>query len=251
MNIIEFIHTKDEQIWVDLDCFDILPNKYEISNFGNFRRKYDKYPLNSYIQVNKFGAYATIALQTIHSGRKTKRFLVHRLVNYVFNQIKDYNYMQVNHIDNNGLNNYYENLEWVTSIENVAHCYKCLFTNLEIYNVYELIIQGFSDDDIVYILHLNDNIYTYYMIMDTRLSVYNNTNDDYNIDNILYNSSNFTKEQVIIICEMLQQNKTYLEMADKLNIDLSDYKHKKSFNACISNIRTRKSYYHISKDYNW
>lgn len=51
-----------------------------------------------------------------------KKFFVHRLVASAFIRTPNENEI-INHIDNNGLNNYYKNLEWCTHKENVAHCH--------------------------------------------------------------------------------------------------------------------------------
>ena len=55
---------------------------------------------------------------------------VHRIVCYAFHPIEglhnleDYKHLQVNHKDNNKLNNHKNNLEWVTRSENINHAYK-------------------------------------------------------------------------------------------------------------------------------
>ena len=51
-----------------------------------------------------------------------KKYFIHRLVATAFIRPPKDNEI-INHIDNNGLNNYYENLEWCTHKENVAHCH--------------------------------------------------------------------------------------------------------------------------------
>ena len=53
---------------------------------------------------------------------KQKKYFVHRLVAAAFIRPPKDNEI-INHIDNNGLNNYYKNLEWCTQKENVAHCH--------------------------------------------------------------------------------------------------------------------------------
>lgn len=59
----------------------------------------------------------------------TKNLKVHRLICYAFhpingkNTLNDYSDLQVNHKDGNTINNHADNLEWVTSRENMFHCY--------------------------------------------------------------------------------------------------------------------------------
>ena len=64
--------------------------------------------------------YKRIALS---KDGKVTRFQVHQLVAIHFiNNPEDKEY--VNHIDNNGENNLYTNLEWCTHSENMIHCIK-------------------------------------------------------------------------------------------------------------------------------
>lgn len=59
----------------------------------------------------------------------TKNFKVHRVICYAFhpidgkNTLSNYSDLQVNHKDGNTINNHADNLEWVTSRENMFHCY--------------------------------------------------------------------------------------------------------------------------------
>lgn len=57
---------------------------------------------------------------TLSKGHKTKRYQLHRLVAKAFIPNPE-NKEFVNHIDNNGLNNNLENLEWCTHSENMLH----------------------------------------------------------------------------------------------------------------------------------
>lgn len=60
---------------------------------------------------------------TLSMNHKTKRFLVHRLLAKAFIPNPN-NKPDINHIDNNPLNNIIENLEWCTHPENMIHAQK-------------------------------------------------------------------------------------------------------------------------------
>lgn len=83
---------------------------YEVSNLGNIRRC--AYLLNL---INEGRGYQVVTL-----GAKNRRY-VHRLVAEAFLGPAPFPMAQVNHKDNNPVNNAVENLEWVTSRENNHH----------------------------------------------------------------------------------------------------------------------------------
>lgn len=60
---------------------------------------------------------------TLSKDGVTKRFQVHRLVAKAFIPTSDTT-LHINHIDNNGENNTYTNLEWVTHSQNMLHSSK-------------------------------------------------------------------------------------------------------------------------------
>lgn len=108
-------------------------NLYEISNQGTVRAldryntdkngKVKFYPGKILKQDINHRANTSYARVTLSKDGETKRFQVHQLVLLAFiGPVKDKPY--VNHIDNNGLNNYLENLEWCTHSENMVHAQK-------------------------------------------------------------------------------------------------------------------------------
>jgi hypothetical protein len=113
------------EIFKDITDYEDL---YEVGTNGTVRSK-DKvatYKGQSYLKgrVLKQGttthSHTTYKHVTLSKNSKTKRFLVHRLVATHFVPNED-NKPQVNHIDNDGSNNNYQNLEWVTHKENMKH----------------------------------------------------------------------------------------------------------------------------------
>lgn len=95
-----------QEIWKE-----IKNNKeYFVSNYGNIR--HNNKILKGWIQNT---GYRTVALHE-------KKYSVHRLVAQAFIPNPE-DKPQVNHIDGNKLNNKANNLEWVTSKENVKHAW--------------------------------------------------------------------------------------------------------------------------------
>lgn len=90
-------------------------NCYSITEDGQVWSHYRNKFLKSYL--NKDG-YAYIDLS---KNGKQKRFTIHKLVALTFLPEPTKEQTQVNHIDENKLNNHKDNLEWVTPKENINH----------------------------------------------------------------------------------------------------------------------------------
>jgi hypothetical protein len=88
---------------------------YEVSNYGKLRRilKSGRKTLKSFITKD---GYLSAAF-TVNYKKTCKK--VHRIVAESF--LGKYDSMCVNHIDGNKLNNYINNLEWVSTRENCVH----------------------------------------------------------------------------------------------------------------------------------
>lgn len=96
----------------------IIPNTFMISNKG---RIYNMCTGN-FLKPRINNGYWVINLKRTDGG--WNHTPVHRLVAWEFVPDRcDYN-LQVNHIDGNNLNNDYENLEWLTPLENTRHAIK-------------------------------------------------------------------------------------------------------------------------------
>lgn len=98
--------------WLPVPDYEGL---YEVSDHGNIRSLF-RYKKTLKWNIGKNG-YATVQLFKNKTG---KRLLVHRIVASAFIRLP-YEKEQVNHIDENKLNNTLINLEWVTPLENMNY----------------------------------------------------------------------------------------------------------------------------------
>lgn len=118
------------ELWKDIVDYE---GHYQISNLGAVKALYREF-ICSDGTVRKYPerilkpdecCTSKIKYQrvTLSKNHCTRRFQVHRLVatHFIANPK---NKPFINHIDNNGLNNKVDNLEWVTHSENMIHAQK-------------------------------------------------------------------------------------------------------------------------------
>ena len=117
-----------QEIWKSIDEYP----EYEVSNFGNVR-SVDRYYIDSigrhyfkkgqpikleYQTDEKYGY--TQVMVALRSNKKMHRLIVARLVAKTFIPNPN-NLPQVNHKDENSLNNHVDNLEWCTCKYNINY----------------------------------------------------------------------------------------------------------------------------------
>lgn len=95
-----------------------FPN-YEVSNLGNVRNKKRGNVLKPRVIVKKYG-YKVYDVSITHTDGKQKHGRIHRLVAEAFIPNPE-NLLEIDHIDQNSLNNRVDNLRWVTRTENVLN----------------------------------------------------------------------------------------------------------------------------------
>lgn len=122
----------NDEIWKEIPNY----SKYQVSNTGKIKSKSRSWVCSrghSITRKEKIlkGSYDKdkyVKVSLVNDNNKIKRLSVHRIVAMVF--LEDYNEkLQVNHIDGNKENNSSNNLEMVTSKENIHHAINVLDIN--------------------------------------------------------------------------------------------------------------------------
>jgi DNA-binding XRE family transcriptional regulator len=108
------------EIWKDIPGYEGL---YQVSNLGRVK-SFPRFGTvnNERILKLHLSKYGYISACLCRENQKALK-RVNRLVAFAFIPNEN-NLLEVNHIDGNKLNNYVENLEWVTNSENKIHAYK-------------------------------------------------------------------------------------------------------------------------------
>lgn len=96
-----------EEIWKDIPDFEGL---YQISTLGRVK----SFKKNSEFILKQYVANHGYVQVTLYGKNFKRKVLVHRLVANAFLPNPN-NYPQINHIDENPLNNCVDNLEWCTA----------------------------------------------------------------------------------------------------------------------------------------
>lgn len=116
-----------EEVWKWIEGYE---GKYKISNFGRVKSYASRYVVNKgfvnqngHILKSNDNGRGYKYVQLAGNGFRDRRY-IHRLVAMNFLKESYKEGLEVNHKDGDKSNNKAENLEWVTSYENVQHAIK-------------------------------------------------------------------------------------------------------------------------------
>ena len=254
--------------WKDINNFkNVVDDTYQISKYGDVRYKNDNKKITIKIaNKNKHPYYAAyLKLKNEKSGW----ILIHQLVGRFFltpdKKYKDVDLdsLVVDHLNNNGLNNYYLNLQLKTRGENVSDAFKMGFNDLsgekhrdsfisdeEAYKICECIEKNMCIEDIL--KKMNMPINKKYRTLIARIhhkSSFKKISKNFNFPKKLY-----TKQQQYIISlipkiiEMEKSGKSDYEIYKILWGNNENYKYNSRM-LTLKNIRERKIYKDVINNY--
>lgn len=193
--------------------------------------------------------YCIIALN--HKGQKYTR-KVHRLVAEAF-IYNPYDLPEVNHKDGNKDNNCVDNLEWVSTYQNIHHAHdhklrKAVNSEEAVITACELM-----ELNLLYLSEISERtgISVPNLVKIKNKIIWKEVSDNYNIENYTMNERGRIKESayppvtediVIQICDMLDEAKlSVIDIAKKMNVSQS----------VVYHIKYRDTWKNVSQPYNF
>ena len=245
--------------WKIINNFKNVENDmYEISKFGEVREKKTKKILHKKVAQKKNHPYYAVYLKK--QNGKSDWVLVHQLVATFFvkipKEIKESGKELVpDHLDNNGLNNNYNNLEWKTRGGNVKSAHekgfisnKCdnsphaLISNSEAREICTYLEKGLTYNEILDKMNFpNQKKYRALLVRIKNRNAWNDISKDFNFNS---SKTKYTKSQLETL-EHLPQIKSMIEQGYS-NIEIiravwgSDCDKIKSKDITVRNIRQNK-----------
>lgn len=259
-------------IWRKITYPGVPSNRYLISENGKiYDTLNDRYPS---MYEDKDGYY--------HVTLCRKHLSIHRVVAYEFCLENRDLQLVVDHLDGDKKNNYYKNLEWVTSSENTRRAIEKGLRNTKgensstniypeelIHDICHLFEQGKSNIEVYKIIRNskarntkeieNEDLSLYSLICRLRrkrtwpdvVSQYNYPTSSKSKSVFIpnENKNRFNEDQVHIICKLYINNLSTDEIFDKLNLNISDDNEIRLYKNAIRSITIGRNWTSISKQY--
>lgn len=228
----------------DIEYSKIKSGLYAACEDGSIISKTTKKPMKT--SLDKDG-YVCLSLR--NRGTTYSKFGIHRLLMIAFNPVENMERLEVNHKDGNKLNNSLDNLEWVTTQENLAHA-RSIGLNKTINNN---IITEAQAKDIINMLMLgyttSEIIDKYPMVSKGLISkIRTKATWGHLTKNIDFpaplNTKTYSREQIEKTCILISEGKDSNEI-----MDLVFGKREQKYRQFISEVRNKKSHRVLSDIY--
>lgn len=253
-----------KQRWKYLINFKNIKECYKVSDYGDVKDMRTGKKLHKKIANKKHHPYYAVYLE--NKDGKKGWILVHQLVAFCFVTIPEkYKDLIVelvpDHLDNNGLNNFYKNLEWKTRGENVSDAFKrgeinnsgenhkdALITNIEAETICKLLEKGCSYNEILAKMgYPNDKSYRTLLVRIKNRITWKDISSKYKFDssNLQYTEAQLDNiRRLPKICKMIKEGYTNMEIVKEVWGDLPKNR-RQTKSQTITLIRKGKIYKNI------
>lgn len=138
------------------DLYPDIKDCYVIDDTGKIRN----INTGNYIKINKnHNSYMRVSL--MKKGGGTTSIQYHRLLMMLLKPVEGMEKLQINHIDGNKENNVLDNLQWVTSQENIHHAIKTGLTDFSYLQGEKTNLSHYTEKDAKLVIDLlKSNKYT-------------------------------------------------------------------------------------------
>ena len=244
---------------------DVIPGMYEVNPYGDIRDKYKNYSISKYKPDGN--SYENVNVHNMNGSRSKE--IVHRIVASTYcvkyNEDDDI----VNHINGIKYDNFYRNLEWCDQKYNIKHAietglmkpginlihgkgedsYNARVTNELVHLICSLLEKGFRSPEIIKQCGLESTRANIILISRIKNKIsWNFISDNYNI-----RTAKDEESDVHLIAQALEDGKSTNEIYELLGYDVSKLSKEEKAKLCVnvSNIRTRRTYFDITSQYNF
>lgn len=256
-----FVENKYEEIFMPLECYDVRRDTYEIGTKGTVRE------INTKRVLPMHGSnYNEVYLKRENETRG-KSYLVHRLLGetYIPRLREEQNI--INHKDCVKRNNDHANLEWCTITENTLHSISMgmhnprgesnptsRLTNYIVHEICKLMEQNMQYSKILVMVGLETSKQNLDILTKIRTGkLWSHISNDYDIPETEYRTPMiiYSDERINNMCQLLELGKSTREIAEILDIDISNKNKIDKFWHFIRRLKNRISFTEISKHYNF
>lgn len=228
----------------DIEYSKIKSGLYAACEDGSIISKTTKKPMK--VSLDKDG-YLCLSLR--NTGTSYSKFGVHRLLMIAFNPIENMEDLEVNHKDGNKLNNSLDNLEWVTTSENLAHARETglnktinhnSITEKQAKEIIEMLLLGYTTSEII---DRYPNTTKGLVSKIRTKSTWTHLTTDIEFPAPL-NTKSYSREQIEKTCKLISEGKETNEI-----MDLVFEKREQKYRQFISDVRNKKSHTVLSNKY--
>lgn len=254
---------KEPEEWIVINDFKkVIDDRYAVSNYGEVKDLETGQIIHKKIAGKKAG-HPYYAASLIHKDNRKQWVLIHQLVAEFFCKkpiklVLEGKELVPDHLDNNGLNNFYKNLEWKTRGQNTSDAFKMGYINFngekardaiikdeEAHQICKMLEDNAPYDDIIERMNFpDDKQHRTLLVRIKNGHAWRFISEKYNIDSKtvqLNKKQRFMVSQLPMIRQLMKEGLSNVEIIEKLWKD-DETMSRNARMVTLQNIRKNKIY---------